>query len=154
MARHFSTKAMLAHHDDVRTQYAALCFRIRKEKPQFLLITSRGTGRWIIPKGWPMRGKSPAKAALREAWEEAGVRGRVDKDAIGVFSYRKVLGRKRQEPCIAIVFPVAVKSLDGSFPEAKQRRRKWFGRKKAAARVSEPELAEIIRNFDPRLLRR
>ena len=154
MARHFSSNAMLAHHGDVRTQYAALCYRIRKDKPQFLLITSRGTGRWIVPKGWPMKGKSPAKAALREAWEEAGVRGQVGKDAIGMFSYRKVLGRKRLEPCVALVFPVAVKSLDGSFPEAKQRRRKWFGRKKAAARVSEPELAEIIRNFDPRLLRR
>lgn len=138
----------------VAMQYAALCFRIRKDKPQFLLVTSRGSGRWILPKGWPMKGRAPSKAALREAWEEAGVRGRVGRDFIGMYSYRKALGRQRMELCIALVFPVDVKSLDGQFPEARQRRRKWFGRKKAAARVDEPELAELIRNFDPEQWRR
>jgi 8-oxo-dGTP pyrophosphatase MutT (NUDIX family) len=154
MSRPFSLKASQAVPKGVHTQYAALCYRIRKDKPQFLLVTSRGTGRWILPKGWPMKGKTPSKTALREAWEEAGVRGRVGKDAIGMFFYRKLVGRKRMTPCAALVYPVEVKSLDGNFPEAKQRRRKWFGRKKAAARVTEPELAELIREFDPRKLRR
>ncbi len=154
MARHvFLTKAQ-TRKAGLSTQYAALCFRIRKDKPQFLLITSRGTGRWIIPKGWPMKGKSPAKAALREAWEEAGVRGRVGKHAIGAFFYEKTKGPRRSLPCAALIFPVEVKSLDLSFPEAKQRRRKWFSRKKAAARVAEPELAALIRDFDPRAWRR
>jgi 8-oxo-dGTP pyrophosphatase MutT (NUDIX family) len=154
MSRPFIVKAKQPWPKDVSTQYAALCYRIRKEKPQFLLVTSRGTGRWIVPKGWPIKGKTPAKTALREAWEEAGVRGRVGKDAIGMFAYRKLLGRKRMAHCVALVYPVEVKSLDISFPESKQRRRKWFGRKKAAARVAEPELAELIRTFDPRNLHR
>ncbi|MFD1510698.1 NUDIX hydrolase [Lacimonas salitolerans] len=154
MTHPFVPFTSFGHRGGIRTQYAALCFRIRKDKPQFLLVTSRGTGRWIIPKGWPMKGRSPAKAALREAWEEAGVRGRVGRDFVGMYSYRKLLGRQQLEPCIALVFPVAVKSLDSHFPEARQRRRKWFGRKKAAARVDEPELAELIRNFDPGAWRR
>nr|WP_256474126.1 NUDIX hydrolase [Lutimaribacter sp. EGI FJ00013] len=144
----------MSHQVGVHTQYAALCYRLRKDKPQFLLVTSRGTGRWILPKGWPMKGKSPAKTALREAWEEAGVRGRAGKDPIGVYSYRKVVGRGRVLPCVALIFPVEVKSLDSDFPEAKQRRRKWFGRKKAIARVTEPDLAALLRDFDPQGWRR
>lgn len=154
MTRPFVPSTLPGQHGGTATQYAALCFRIRKDKPQFLLVTSRGTGRWIIPKGWPMKGRAPAKAALREAWEEAGVRGRVGRDFIGVYSYRKSLGRQRLETCMALVFPVEVKSLDGQFPEARQRRRKWFGRKKAAARVEEPDLAALIRTFEPEQWRR
>jgi len=60
---------------EVRTQFAALPFRVKEDKVQVLLITSRGTGRWIVPKGWPMEGKTPAESALQEAWEEAGVQG-------------------------------------------------------------------------------
>jgi 8-oxo-dGTP pyrophosphatase MutT (NUDIX family) len=62
---------------DVRTQFAALCYRVVKKKVKVLVISSRGTGRWIVPKGWPMDGKTPADAALQEAWEEAGVIGKV-----------------------------------------------------------------------------
>ena len=64
-----------ARKTDVRSQFAALCFRIRKGEPEILLITSRGSQRWIIPKGWPMAEKTPAQAALQEAWEDAGVKG-------------------------------------------------------------------------------
>ena len=56
-----------AKKSDVRTQFAALCYRVVKDKVQVLVISSRGTGRWIVPKGWPMDGKTPAEAALQEA---------------------------------------------------------------------------------------
>ena len=56
-------------------------------------------------------------------------------------------------PCVAMVYPLRVKALESDFPEASQRRRKWFSSKKAAARVSEPELAKMLRDFDPRSLR-
>ena len=141
-----------AHKSDVRTQFAALCYRIRNDKPEVLLITSRGTGRWIVPKGWPMDGMTPAKAALQEAWEEAGVRGRPIDQCLGIYSYSK--GGSGGLPCLALVYPVRVKSLEKNFPENGQRKRKWFSPKKAAARLSEPDLAEIVRTFDPRLLRR
>ena len=134
---------------DVRTQFAALCYRIKKKKTEILMITSRGIGRWIIPKGWPADGKTPTEAALTEAWEEAGVRGKVTGACLGLFSYNKDLTRDDNLPCVAMVFPVRVKSLANDFPEVGQRKRKWMRPKKAAAAVAEPELAQILARFDP-----
>jgi 8-oxo-dGTP pyrophosphatase MutT (NUDIX family) len=142
------------HKSDVRTQFAALCYRMNKGKPEILMITSRATRRWIIPKGWPMDGKTPAYSALTEAWEEAGVIGKPIDLCLGLYSYRKSMGPKQFLSCVALVYPVKVKSLAIVFPEAGQRKRKWMRPKKAAERVIEPELAQIIRNFDPRLLGR
>lgn len=142
------------HKSDVRTQFAALCYRMNKTKPEILMITSRVSRRWIIPKGWPMDGKTPAQSALTEAWEEAGVIGKPIDLCLGLYSYRKWMGPKQFLPCVALVYPVKVKSLADDFPEKGQRKRKWMRPKKAASRVSEPELAQILRNFDARLLGR
>ena len=133
---------------DVRTQFGAFCYRIRQDKPQVLLVTSRGSGRWIMPKGWPVPGATPTEAALREAWEEAGVEGRVMGNALGIYSYIKV-DDGTQLPCVVAVFPIRVKRISKLYPEADQRRRKWFSLKKAAALVDEPELRQMIRDFDP-----
>jgi 8-oxo-dGTP pyrophosphatase MutT (NUDIX family) len=72
----------------MRRQYGALPYRLRPgSRPQFMLITSRESRRWVIPKGWPKKGKSPQHSAAREAFEEAGVVGAVDKRSVGSFSY-------------------------------------------------------------------
>lgn len=140
-----------AHKTDVRTQFAALPYRVKNDQVEVLIITSRGTGRWIVPKGWPMDGKTPAQCALVEAWEEAGVNGKAENRCLGIFSYQKTL-TKDELPVMAMVYPVRVKSLSNSFPEAKERRRKWVSRKKAAKLVNEPELSRIILDFDPRVI--
>ena len=133
---------------DLRTQFAALCYRIKDEKVQICLITSRRSGRWIVPKGWPMNGETPTDAAATEAFEEAGVKGKTHSRPAGVFSYYKV--RSEDElPCIAIVYPLRVKKVLSNWPEKKERQRKWLSRKKAAALVDDPELAAIILGFDP-----
>ncbi len=139
------------HKSDVRTQFAALCYRISDDdKPEILLVTSRGTGRWIIPKGWPMDGKTPIESALQEAWEEAGVKGKVSGPCLGLYSYHKELNDESDLPCVAMVYPIKVKSLAKKYPEVGQRSRKWLSLKKAAARVDEPELAHILATFNPR----
>lgn len=135
---------------EVRSQFAALCYRLRKGKVQVLVITSRGLGRWIVPKGWPMHGKTPAESAVLEAWEEAGVKGRSDGRCLGVYSYVKELEGAPNVPCIAMVFAVEVSGLADDYPEAGQRERRWVSRRKAAKMVDEPELARILRDFDPR----
>jgi len=133
---------------DLRTQFAALCYRVKDEKLQFCLVTSRRSGRWIVPKGWPMHGETPSDAAATEAFEEAGVRGQVRERPIGVFSYYKV--RSADElPCLAVVYPLQVKKVLTKWPEKKERNRKWVSRKRAAAMVDDPELAAIIARFDP-----
>jgi 8-oxo-dGTP pyrophosphatase MutT (NUDIX family) len=133
---------------DLRTQFAALCYRIKNEKVQFCLVTSRRSGRWIVPKGWPMNGQTPMDAAATEAFEEAGVRGKIEPRPIGVFSYYKVHS-KNELPCIAVVYPLKVKKVLRTWPEHKERNRKWLSRKKAAALVDNAELSQIILRFQP-----
>lgn len=138
---------------DVRTQFGALPWRVSDGKLEILLITSRDTGRWIIPKGWPMDGETPADAAATEAHEEAGVEGKLSHSVIGFYSYLKQMDQSDDLPIIVAVFPIQVKTLLGDWPERKERKRRWFRAKKAAALVDESELSQIIRKFDPRTLR-
>lgn len=139
--------------NDVRTQFGALCWRIRKKKVEIALITSRRTARWIIPKGWPVEGATPTEAASLEAWEEAGIEGKVGQTCLGIFSYAKAVDDGMQ-PCVVAVFPLEAERVHSDWPESSQRRRKWMSRKKAAKVVSSVELAQIIRAFDPRALMR
>lgn len=138
--------------DIVRAQVGALCWRVEKGKAEVLLITSRDTGRWVIPKGWPMKGKTGAQAACQEAWEEAGATGKISGNCIGLYAYNKVLGPGSDVPCIVSVYPMKIQNLAKDFPEAKERKRRWFGPKKAASRVDELELRDILRSFDPKSL--
>jgi 8-oxo-dGTP pyrophosphatase MutT (NUDIX family) len=135
------------------TQYAALCYRTTKgRKVEILLVTSRKTGRWIPPKGWPMKGKSPEKAAAQEAFEEAGVKGQVFDFALGRYRYQRENGANKQSD-EAYIFPLEVEKLAKDFKEKGQRKVKWFSPKKAAMLVREPKLKKIIRDFDPKLLK-
>lgn len=111
-----------------------------------LLITSRGTGRWIIPKGWPMPGRSLAEAALQEAWEEAGVRAKSGEE-MGSYHYDKDQDRGFAVPVEVRVFLVAVEALAEDFPERGERRRRWFAPSEAAGLVAEPELAALLRTL-------
>lgn len=131
-----------------RNQCAAFCYRIVKQHPQLLLISSRETGRWILPKGWPMSDKTAAESAAREAWEEAGVEGKLRDLVLGLYAYDKLLPHNQAVPCIVAVYPLKVKKLHADFPERRERRRKWFDLKKAASRVHEPELSQIIAHFE------
>ncbi len=133
----------------VRTQFGALCWRRHRDEVQVLMITSRRTKRWILPKGWPQDGATPAEAAATEAWEEAGVRGKIKPICLGIYSYTKELDGAPILPCVVAVFPIKVARLEKSWPEDKFRKRRWFSLKKAASLVKEPELAAILRKFDP-----
>ncbi len=139
---------------NVRTQFAALCYRVHKDEVQILLVTSRSSKRWILPKGWPMVGETPAQAATTEAYEEAGVQGKASNICVGLYSYTKYISKEENLPCAVSVFPVHVKKLLSDFPEAKERKRKWFSLKKASKLVREPELRKILAHFDPALLQR
>ena len=132
-----------------KVQYGALCWREGSEGVEVLLITSRDTGRWVIPKGWPMPGLAPEGAAAQEAWEEAGVDGRISPLCLGRFGYQKVLAAKASVPCAVAVYGMKVARLADSFPEVKERRRQWFPVAEAAGLVDEPELATIIAGFTP-----
>ncbi|WP_026352179.1 NUDIX hydrolase [Yoonia vestfoldensis] len=131
-----------------RLQVAALCYRQSNGEKEVLLITSRGTGRWIIPKGWPIDGKDAPGAALQEAWEEAGVRtGRVTGEAVGIYCYEKELSSGLPIAVETLVFAVEVGTLEKDYPEVHERRRKWVSPAMAANMVAEPELRQILRDM-------
>lgn len=130
-----------------RIQYAALPYRQRQDgEVQIRLITSRETRRWVIPKGWPMKGLSPAKAAAREAYEEAGLLGSISTEPLGMYSYDKRL-TLQTVPCDVIVFPMKVKRYMKNWPERAERFGFWFSIESAAAAVQEEELRQIILAF-------
>lgn len=132
----------------MRRQYGALCYRHPVGgRLEVLLITSRDTGRWVIPKGWPIKGLTAAQSAAREAFEEAGVTGTVLPDPLGFYRYAK---SESSGATIEVgVFPMAVAALMPVFPEAGERRIEWFAPQDAAELVHEPDLAGLIAAFHP-----
>lgn len=127
-------------------QYGALPWR-QAQGFEILLITSRETRRWVIPKGWPMPGHSAAESAAQEAYEEAGVRGEMAAPAIGHYGYRKRLRGGAKKSFRVEVFAMEVTEVLDLWPEAHQRTRQWLSPVEAAAHVDEPELAALIRAF-------
>jgi 8-oxo-dGTP pyrophosphatase MutT (NUDIX family) len=132
------------------TQYAALPFQITTDGLQILLITSRETRRWVIPKGWPIRGLRPREVAAREAFEEAGLVGKiVGKRSIGSYYYSKRLTNNRERLCRVKVFLLSVDRQLDEWPERKQRVQRWVDPTKGAQMVDEGGLAEILRSAFP-----
>jgi 8-oxo-dGTP pyrophosphatase MutT (NUDIX family) len=132
----------------MRLQYAALPYRRgSNSRTEVMLVTSRETGRWVIPKGWPQKRKKPHVSAAREAREEAGVVGRIEHDPIGSYSYKKRLKSGVLVPCEVCVFPLKVDRQKKGWPEKKEREVRWFSRTEASRAVGEPALRNIIRSF-------
>lgn len=134
--------------EDSARQVAALVWRKAGEEPEILLVTSRISGHWLLPKGWPMEGKSAAESALQEAFEEAGVWGGCDDQPVGSYGYRKVLTGGAALNCTVDVFAVEAVRVLAHWPEREQRRREWVTLAEAAARVMEPDLAKFLRRCD------
>jgi 8-oxo-dGTP pyrophosphatase MutT (NUDIX family) len=130
-----------------RVQYAALPYRFSGRSREVMLVTSRETRRWIIPKGWPQKGKAPHHSAAREAYEEAGVVGAVGRRSVGSFAYKKRYNNGRVMACEVHVFPLKVKRQRKQWPERRQREVKWVSAKEAAKKVQEPKLSAIIRRL-------
>jgi 8-oxo-dGTP pyrophosphatase MutT (NUDIX family) len=131
-----------------RVQYAALPYRVRGHSgTEVMLVTSRETRRWIIPKGWPHKGKTPHRSAAREAFEEAGVVGAIRRRSLGSFSYEKQLKSGNVVECKVRVYALEVKRQQKNWPEKKQREVKWLSASAAAKAVQEPMLGKIIRRL-------
>jgi 8-oxo-dGTP pyrophosphatase MutT (NUDIX family) len=132
-----------------RQQYAALCYRMKKKQaqPEVLIATSRDTGRWVIPKGWPMSGKKAHQVAEREAYEEVGVKGKVDKTPLGSFHYRKTLDSGLKVLVRVQVHALEVEGCLKNFPEKGSRVLEWVSPEEAARRVNELELKTLLNAF-------
>ena len=133
-----------------RAQFAALPWRRGAAgEVEVLLITSRETKRWVIPKGWPIKGKSSSKSAAQEAFEEAGVTGKVRKSPIGAYAYDKRLKNGRLQHVRVAVFGLQVEAEAEVYPEVGQREKAWVSLVEAARLVDEPELMVVLATFKP-----
>jgi 8-oxo-dGTP pyrophosphatase MutT (NUDIX family) len=138
----------MAKHGVDDIQYGALPWRIAEGgKRQVMLLTTRETHRWMIPKGWPIKGRTPSQVAIQEAYEEAGLIGHiVSKRPLGIFHYEKRLATKSRL-CEVRVYSFQVERQLDDWPEKAQRETKWFDATEAAALVEEDGLSGIITRF-------
>lgn len=134
-------------------QYGALPYRFTPDAAlEILVVTTRETRRWIVPKGWPIKGLRPPKAAAREAFEEAGVTGRIGAKPVGTFTYDKALDEAgRLATCEVTVFPLRVERQDDEWPERSERETQWVSPSVAAELVTEPDLKRLVAAFAKRV---
>lgn len=125
-------------------QVAALPVLRGVDGPLVMLVTSRGTGRWVLPKGWPKKHLSGAETAALEAFEEAGLIGDIAEDAVGIFHYLKRMNSGATVQCAVEVFPLCVVEVLEEWPERTQRRREWFTLTEAAGLVREADLTALL----------
>ncbi len=130
-------------------QIAALPWQVEAGDHRVLLLSSRETKRWVIPKGWPMRGKHLHEAAALEALEEGGLKGHIEEEPLGHYHYFKRRKDGTYMPCRVQVFSFQVMDRVSDYREAGQRELRWFTGSEAAEVVDEPELQRLIRSFAP-----
>lgn len=140
-------KKMKRAPGEIRAQIAAMPVRRQDDgSTEILLVTSRTTRRWIVPKGWPIKGMTAPEAAAREAFEEAGVVGRIVSEPAGRYTYWKRMP-DHFVLCEVTLYLLEVERRLDSWAEQHQRQSQWFRLEDAADLVDEPELATAIRNL-------
>ncbi len=128
-------------------QVAALPWRKTDNGVEILLVTTRTTKRWVIPKGWPMKERADHDAAAQEAFEEAGVRGQISTLPLGRFGYIKILESGKPRHVTASVYDLHVQQVLDTWPEQHERQRRWAPRQDALDLIGEPELLRMVVAF-------
>lgn len=125
-------------------QVAAVPYRMGSQDVEVLIVTSRRNSRWIIPKGWPQKGRSLAATAEQEAWEEAGVRGTIPSDALGRYRASKQTNKGYDVATDVVVFPLLVERMAEAWPEQAFRDRAWHSFAEATDRLADRQLARLL----------
>jgi 8-oxo-dGTP pyrophosphatase MutT (NUDIX family) len=147
---HLDLRAHPGQADEPARQVAALVWRLTPVGPDVLLVTSRRTRRWLLPKGWRVDGLTDAQSAAQEAFEEAGAVTASDDGVLGTYQYNKVLDDGSHIACTVDVFGFELVRLADHWPEMKQRTRRWYAAQAAATMIDQPQLAELISGLEQR----
>jgi 8-oxo-dGTP pyrophosphatase MutT (NUDIX family) len=138
----------VAATNSILHQAGAIAYRILDGKVEVLLMTSRDTGRWIIPKGNIAAGATPAQAAAHEAYEEAGVRGQIGSTIpLGFYTYFKKLASGEARAATVEVYLLRVDKQFGKWPEKGERKLSWLSPEAAAGLVEEPGVVPLLRRL-------
>ncbi len=132
----------------VLKQSGVVPYRIHNGTTEVLLITSRNSQNWVVPKGGIINKMTPHDSAAKEAWEEAGVIGKVDPNKFGSYKYRKNGRIYRVQ-----MYSLPVEAVSHKYPEAGQRIRQWVDINEAVRQVKQPSLKRILKQFVKRKLR-
>lgn len=144
MGRSWHTR-LATSPSDVLHQAGAIPYSVIDGEVRVLLVTSRGSGRWLIPKGNIDPGLTPAEAALKETYEEAGIRGKIATDTpLGFFTSFKTLKSGEEKPVTIEVYALLVERQLKRWPEAGEREARWMSASDAARSVREPGLARLL----------
>jgi 8-oxo-dGTP pyrophosphatase MutT (NUDIX family) len=125
-------------------QFAAVPLMQQGDQVHVMLLTSRGTKRWVLPKGWAEQDLTGPEVAAKEAFEEGGLVGKVQLDSLGTYSYLKEMPQAQAVPCQVEVFAMWVDQQLDEWPERAQRVRQWFSLSEAAEKVQESGLRLLL----------
>jgi predicted NUDIX family NTP pyrophosphohydrolase len=126
-------------------QAGVIAYRVLDGKVQVLLMTSRDTGRWIIPKGNINGRSTPSKAAEKEAYEEAGVKGTITSSIpLGIYTYSKKLESGEARAATVEVYLLRIKERLKKWPEKSERKLSWVSTKKAVGLIEEPGVVPLL----------
>lgn len=134
-----------------RRQVAALCYRKQKGKLEVMLVTSRGRGRWILPKGWTDLEKAAHETAATEAFEEAGIIGSARRKPFARFRSEKLMDTGLSVPTNVDVFLLKVDKQKSEFPESGQRKLAWMPIAKAIERTDDPGVRKVLQLFQAKM---
>jgi len=132
---------MKKKHKKILRQSGVLPYQYKNGTFNVLLVTTSSKKDWIIPKGNIEPDLTPRESALKEAAEEAGIKGVITGDPIGSYAFQK---KKTGKICSVEVFPMKVEKEMIEWEEKGKRERCWYTCEEAAARVSNPQLKELI----------
>ena len=136
---------VVSEGDEILPQAGVIAYRIRRGKVQVLLMTSRDTGRWIIPKGNIKPGTTPSQVAAQEAFEEAGIKGTiVSSTPLGMYTYSKKLGSGEARAATVEVFLLHVQKHVKKWPEKGERQLAWVSAKEAVGLIEEPGVVPLL----------
>lgn len=128
-------------------QYAALPFIVKDGQALVAMITSRETRKWIIPKGRPEKKVAPHDVAAREAFEEAGLVGRIEREPFVTYGSTKRLASGREIPCDVQTFLFRVEEVLDDWPEKRERERRWVTPAEGALLTAESGLVHALLTF-------
>ena len=131
--------------DSILHQAGVIAYRVVDEKIQVLLVTSRETARWIIPRGNIAAGSTPAQAAKREALEEAGLKGAITSSMpLGMYTYFKKLPSGEARAATVEVYLLRVKEQVKKWPDKRERKCAWVSLAEAVEIIEEPGVVPLL----------